>query len=342
MNLDDFFEVDTINKPSEKVLMYDFHNFMYRNIFAANNEYTRSISDPNQTSNKNDIYIFWRNFMIANLFGYVKQFQPNKLIVSVDCKRNWRKEVYFNYKAGRKDKLKESVINFEEFYPIANEFIQDLKKILPNVYVLEVDNCETDDIIAVLVKDIFKNDDVIILSTDGDFKQLLQYSNVRIFNPDAKIKNFINCVNPKEELNLKVVIGDGGNGVGDNIPNILVMEGYEQVGDKTIGVGEKIAQKILEHGIDSDFVIKKVCEKYPSISPDEAKEKVKQNYLRNLELISFDNIPSIIRNRIIEYFKSYEIKSYNGKNVFDFLISKKIRKVAEEFQIYSPFLKKLS
>lgn len=341
MDLDEFFEVEVSQKPREKVLMYDFHNFMYRTIFAAQNEYMKTISDPNQMSNKQDVYLFWRNFMIANLFGYVKQFQPTKLIISVDCKRNWRKDIYPNYKAGRKDKLKESAVDFEEFYPIATEFIQDLRKTFPNVYVLEVENCETDDIIAVLAREIFRRDDVIILSTDGDFKQLLQNSNVRIFNPDSKVKNFVQCLNPKEELDLKVVIGDGGNGAGDNIPNILVMEGFEQVGDRTIGVGEKVAQKILENGIDSDFVVKKVCDKYPSISPDQVKEIVKKNYLRNLELISFDNIPMMIKERIIEAYKSYEIKPYNGRLVFDFLNTKKIRKVAEEFQIYSPFLKKI-
>jgi len=339
MNIEDFFQMES--KPKEKVLMYDFHNFMYRTIFAAQNEYMKSISDPNQTSNKEDIYLYWRNFMIGNLFGYVKQFQPDKLIISVDSRTSWRKQRYPSYKAGRKEKLKESPINFDEFYPIANEFIADLRRILPNVYVIEVDNCETDDVIAILAKEVFYNDDVIILSTDGDFKQLLQYSNVRVFNPDSKVKNFVNCLNPKEELNLKVVIGDGGNGQGDNIPNILVMEGYERVGNRTIGVGEKVAQKILENGFDSKFVIEKVCEKYPSISEEDAKTKIKENYLRNLLLISFESIPVEIKNKIIESYKAYSIKSYIGKNVFDFLVAKKIRKVMDEFQIYTMYLKKL-
>lgn len=339
MNIEDYFEAET--KPREKVVMYDFHNFMYRTIFAAQNEYMKSISDPNQESNKSDIYLYWRNFMLSNIFGYVKQFQPNKFIISVDSKRNWRKDVYSNYKAGRKEKLKESPIDFEEFYPVANEFINDLKTIIPNMYVIEIDNCETDDIIAVLSKEVFSHDEVIILSTDGDFKQLLQYKNVKIFNPDSKVKSFVTCMNPKEELNLKIVIGDGGNGQGDNIPNILVMDGYEQTGNRTIGVGEKVAQKILEHGIDSDFVIKKVCEKYPNISPSEAKDKIKSNYQRNLELISFESIPTEIKDKIISGYKSYQLKTYNGKILFDYLHTKKIKRVAEEFQIYSIYLKKL-
>lgn len=353
MDINNFFEVEESKK---KIVLVDYNGLMMRLIFGAQNQYLNSIKDQYQETNTEDLYRFWKIGMINSIFKFIKQFQPDKMFLAVDCKKSpyWRKDFYPPYKEGRKEKLDASAIDFKEFYKVANEFLEELKTILPNIYVMNLEKCEADDIIAVLSRDVFNEHDVTVISSDGDFKQLLKYSHIKLWNDDSRVKSYMNCINPKEELNLKVIIGDGGNNQGDNIPNILVMEHLPN-GLKTIGVGEVAAQKILEKGLDSDFVIEKVYDKYnefegtgkkkrvikENIGKEDIQKIVKENYHRNLKLISFDEIPIEIKNKIIEGYEKYELGNVNGKEVFNWVIKHEVNLIVDSFQVYSPLLKHL-
>lgn len=348
MQLEDYFDCE---RTKEKVLLIDFNNLCHRCIFGANQQYLKNISDPNYQMTPDDLYDIWKNYVVQNLFDYVKEFKPTKLIVPIDSS-SWRKDFYPDYKGKRDEQRKASPVDFEKFYPVMKKLIEDLKTILPNVYVLKIDKAEVDDIIAVLSKIEFKNDEVVIISNDGDFKQLLQFKNVKIFNPLNKTKGFVECLDPKNDLKLKVCVGDPG----DNVSNILVMpEKYEQNGERVIGVGEATAEKILEKGLDSDYVVDRVGFKYNTITNEKKKEfifdkiskeeiiqNVKANYERNLKLISFEHIPLDIQKRIIDEYSKYQLKKYSQMNLFNWLLENRIRLVADNLQTYSMFLKQLN
>jgi hypothetical protein len=155
----------------------------------------------------------------------------------------------------------------------------------------------------------------------------------------------VNCLNPSLELNQKVIIGDGG----DNIPNILVLpEKYPHKNlARKIGVGPVMADKILENGVDSDFVVKKVLESYPTLSSvnsednillenkvndrDLVKKLVKENYQRNRILIDLSCIPSEYVDRILESWKSYINKGINPKGIYTLLYGNGFIKLYEDY-----------
>lgn len=346
MNLEDYFDTE---RTKEKVLMIDFNNRAHAAIFGANQQYLKNVSDPNYQMSESDLYDIWKNYIVQNIFDYVKEFKPSKLIIAIDSS-SWRKEVYPEYKGKRDDQRKASAVDFEKFYPVMRTLIDDLKNVLPNVYVLKVEKSEVDDIIAVLSKITFQNDEVIIVSNDKDFQQLLQYKNVKIYNPLSKVKSFVECLDPKKDLKIKVCVGDPG----DNVGNILTMGNRDYNGEKMIGVGEATAEKILEEGLDSDYVIDRVGLKYNTITNEKKKEfafdkiskeeiikTVKENYERNLKLISFEHIPLDIQKKIQDEYSKYQLKKFSQMNLFTWLVENRIRNVADNLQTYSMFLKEL-
>jgi len=130
--------------------------------------------------------------------------------------RSWRKTYYPLYKANR-DASKEEDDKLELFYEAANkasEFLNDFT----NAKVLRVQEAEGDDIIAVLSQKFsLDGDTTIIISTDGDFRQLLRYKNVKIFNP---IRKNYETVYSHVDYITKIIKGDTGDNVPSSYPRI--------------------------------------------------------------------------------------------------------------------------
>ena len=78
-----------------------------------------------------------------------------------------------------------------------------------------------------------------------------------------------------------------------------------------------------------------------NITKEKIVEIVKLNYQRNLKLISFEQIPIEIKNQIIDEFKKQELIPVNTKQIFNWLMVNQVRDIFNQFQIYSPCLKKL-
>lgn len=220
----------------------------------------------------------------------------------------WRKEIYAEYKSQRKAQRDKSIIDFDKFFPIFNETIDDLKYIFSTMYTIKIDGCEADDIIAVLCKEKFADKQIIIVSTDGDMNQLLVNKNVSQFNP---LKNsFVESINIKQKLLLKVITGDKS----DNIPAIKAK------------VGIKTAEKIINEGLDTYLL----------------DADVKANYERNLKLIDFNYIPTNITQLVLSRFDEYKIEPINGKKLFEYFIKNRMNKNMDEWQSSGIYIKELT
>jgi len=103
----------------------------------------------------------------------------DKIIVAMDCKNNWRKEIIKDYKAGRRKLL-------PELYSEFDWLLGEVRK-AQVFYFLRLPPLEADDIMAYGSK-YYKRKRVIIISPDSDFFQLLVRDNVRLFSPNSKVK----------------------------------------------------------------------------------------------------------------------------------------------------------
>lgn len=288
-------------KAQKNVLIIDLHNLAYRCVFSS----------IHVSPEDGEHFYLWKHMVLNSIFNSIKKFKPNTVVLAVDRKGNWRYNIYEQYKSNRKDNREKSVVDFDKFYPIFNEFVEDIKKTFTNIYTLCIDNCEADDIIAILSKFIFNESNLTIISSDKDMSQLLINRNIKQF--DAMNNKFIESINPKKDLDIKILTGDKS----DTIPPVR----------KKVGV--KTAEKILNEGLDT-FLNK----------PENSELKI--NWERNKQLIDFNFIPNYIKESIINTYNQYPLKAIESMNIMPFFVRNKLNKIMSDWQGMSSYVKELN
>jgi len=286
------------NKP---VLLIDGNNIVYRTLY--------SIMFKNPEENDTGFYL-WRHTFLNNIINTIVKFNSSKVILAFDSKNSWRYDYLPTYKSNRKKSRDKSVVDFDKFFPILDEFRSDVKDIFSTIHLMDHPRSEADDIIAVLTKQQFKKNQNIIVSSDSDFHQLLIDKNNQQYDP--MLNAIVKCLNPKAELDMKIIGGD----TSDTIPAIKPRTG--KVG----------SAKILREGID-DFIEK------------EGHEEYKKNYIRNQIMIDFNFIPKNISDGIIESYINYGIKDMDGSKLMKFFAKHKLNRLMSDWQGISSAIKSL-
>lgn len=231
-----------------------------------------------------------------------------EVVICCDGGKNWRKDVFPQYKFKRKDARKESKMDWNELFRITNMVQQELKDNFP-YKVVEVDECEADDIIGVLVdqtQEFGQHEDVMIISGDKDFAQLQKYGNVAQYSPVQK--KFIKIDTPRKQLMELILKGDKDDGV----PNVLS-------GDNVFV--EDVRQTPLRQKV-LDELIK---------DPKSQGEEIYRNYLRNKKLIDLSETPETVREEIIYNYMRQD-KTDLKSNVFPYLVEKRCRLLLENVE----------
>lgn len=302
LNFNDFFKSE--NEKNKTILFIDYYNLVHRTIFVAA---YKAQKDGLTTS---EMYSYFKYLVINNLFNSVKNYTPNRVVIAIDDTRNWRKRIFPAYKENRKALRDNNVaVDFKEFYPILEKFTEELKVALPNFVFIKVERAEADDIIATLVKKEKENfKECIIVTTDGDYVQLLQYENVKIFNPQTK--TWVKSLNPLIEMDIKIISGDKG----DNIPNLRA------------GIGKGRAAKIIKSGVQ-DFLLE---------------NKLERVYRRNKILVDWNFIPRSITKKILNKYDEYIFGTLNCTKLLMFLASTKNEYLATQYSVFSKYLSKVA
>ena len=185
----------------------------------------------------------------------------------------------------------------------------EIKENFPYRY-MYVENCEADDIIAVLTQHAYILDTgkpTLIVSGDKDFQQLQRYDNVKQWSPN--LNKFIEPEDPQEFLKEHILKGDKSDG----IPNILSND------------------NCLDEGIRQTPLRKPILEKYMRITI-QSDDKYYRNYLRNQTLIDFDFIPEEVNDRILNEYGN--TKPVQGK-VFDYLRTHRLNELLNHVEDFT-------
>ena len=229
-----------------------------------------------------------------------------EIVICVDGFKNWRRDVFPQYKYKRKEARKESKIDWNEMFRIINMVLDEIKENFP-YKVVEVAEVEADDIIAALCENtqqFGKNEPVLIVSKDKDFIQLQKFSNVDQYSPQTK--KLVKEPNPRKAKMELILKGDQGDGV----PNVLSP-------DNTFT--DSIRQKPLRQNI-----IDQLIDDQHSMG-----EEVYRNFLRNKKLIDLEETPVHLKEKIIYNYNSQD-KWENKKKVFGYLVEKRCRRLLED------------
>ncbi len=212
-----------------------------------------------------------RHMILNSLRMYRERFfeEYGELVICYDSKHYWRRDIFPQYKAGRKKTRDSSSHDWDDIFEFLNAFKDEMIEFMP-YKVLEVYGAEADDIIYTLTHEFeYDNGKTLILSGDKDFIQLQRYKNVTQYSPITK--KFINGVVWSEYLDEHILRGDTGDGV----PNVLSPDNTFVDGLRQRPLGKKKIKSWVEHNIED-------------VLPN---DEVKRNYQRNKKLIDLTEVP---------------------------------------------------
>ena len=168
---------------------------------------------------------------------------------------------------------------------------------------MHVDRAEADDVIGTLVPRISAHETVIIISSDGDFKQLHQYSNVKQYNPMLGI--YVKSGNPQLELKEKILTGDAGDG----IPSVLSNDDVFVAGIRQKPLTAKKKAELLTEDFSNSEL------------------ELYRNIQRNKLLIDLTMTPQDIKDAIVEQYEAPKVGS--KQQLMKYFIEKKLVKLLE-------------
>ena len=218
-----------------------------------------------------------RHMILNSIRMYRQQFHNDygEVVLTYDSKHYWRREVFPQYKAGRKKGRENDKKDWDAIFNCLNKIKAEFRENLPYKY-LEVYGAEADDIIATLCKNY--SEKIMIISGDKDFIQLQKYPNVEQFSPI--LKKHVNGHDPNTYIKEHILKGD----TSDGIPNVLSSDNTFVDGLRQRPLG----RKKIENWLSKDI--------------DDLNDEVKRNYQRNDKLINLDNVPEILEKVIMDEF----------------------------------------
>lgn len=259
-----------------------------------------------------------RHATLSSLLKYKTDYSSKygDIILCADGGKNWRRDYFPYYKAARKGKREESKTDWKTIFTFASELLEELRTIFP-YRAIKVDEAEGDDIVAVLTKYLSENDvvqeglietaaPILIVSSDGDFKQLHKFKNVRQWNP--LMKKFVSKPEPDFLLE-KVIKGDSGDGV----PNVLSNDDIFMVEGRQKPVTAKVMDRFKNQNGLSDVD--------------------QRNFQRNRTLIDFDYIPNEVQGKILSIYHEQQPKR-DLNAIMNYLMEHRCRLLLNDLQAF--------
>jgi DNA polymerase-1 len=167
------------------------------------------------------------NFL-RTLRATVEQFKPDKIYFPLDGRPTARLDMYPEYKGTRRVETTDPVeiAYWKSFKRQKNTIIEMMGKHFPVTSMYHPDY-ECDDLVLHIIETLHASDDVLILSSDTDFIQILNDypDTVSLYNP---ISSSYRQNTDYDYVSWKAMVGDKS----DNIPGVK-------------GIGKKTASKIL-------------------------------------------------------------------------------------------------
>ena len=251
-----------------------------------------------------------RHMVLNSLRGHNKKFRKEygEMVIACDSKNVWRREIFPNYKAGRKATREKSQHDWDAIFSMLHTIKDEIRSFLP-YKVIELETAEADDIIATLVKRIQNQvgpnheKKVLILSGDKDFIQL-HGPNVKQYNP--VLNKFVGKgEDPVIYIKEHILKGDRSDGV----PNVL--------SDDNVFVDGRRQRPLSKKKIDAW-----VNEVFMTFTEEEQK-----NYSRNRKLIDLSCIPPELEEKIINEFIDAKVASRD--KILNYFITKKLKTLIE-------------
>jgi 5'-3' exonuclease len=260
-----------------------------------------------QTRGKKDLDEDQVRHITLNIYRSIRNkfySEYGELIICQDSSNCWRKDIFPQYKAGRKKTQQKDAEDWNKIFDVLGKIRREIRETFPYKNI-SIQRCEADDIIAVLAKKYSPTEKVVIVSSDKDFKQLQRYDNIKQYC--LRKKQFLVEEDPQRFLFDHIMYGDSSDG----IPNVLS------------------ADNVFVDSIRQRPISKKKLEKLYRQEEDLGVE-FERNWDRNSQLVDLDRIPEKYVTEILEAFEESPIGARS--NIFNYFVSNKLRMLMENIQ----------
>ena len=281
------------------MIIVDINQIMISNLMVTLNRDSMDLSED-----------LVRHMVLNSLRAHNKKFRKEygEMVIACDSKNVWRREIFPNYKAGRKASRAKSQHDWDAIFSMLHNIKDEIKTFLP-YKVIEIETAEADDIIATLIKRSKRivapehKKNILILSGDKDFIQLHD-KYVKQYNP--VLNKFVGKgENPSLYIKEHILKGDRSDGV----PNILsddnvFIEGRRQ---------RPLSKKKINSWVEEVFMT--------------FTEEEQKNYNRNRKLIDLNCIPQELEDKINNEFLNVEVAGRD--KILNYFITKKLKTLIE-------------
>lgn len=295
------------------MIILDYSQVALSNIFQFQADLKKNDNSPEAVN-------IIRHAILTGLKMYKKKYsaQYGEMVIACDGREYWRKEIFPYYKAGRKKTRDASDLDWKLIFDTISQIRDDLAANFP-YKVIHIERAEADDVIATLCKWTQENglvdrgmfdekQPVMIVSSDGDFKQLHKYDNVKQYSPIQKKQ--VTCDDPVAYLAEHIAkAGD------DGIPNclskddVLITEGVRQ----TKMTSKRLAE-FVEKGRDA-------CQT----------DEERRNWDRNRALIDLSLIPEDIESSIVNAYINSK-PTGDKMSIYHYLVKHRCRLLLDDLE----------
>jgi len=249
---------------------------------------------------------------LKNIFHLADKFETHRFLFCWDSKDSLRRKIYPEYKSNRRvdrseEEKEEDKIVFAQFDELRLSCLPKLG--FKNIFY--VDGYESDDLIAELVKVYFSTQTNIVVSSDNDLLQLLEYCSLYNISKSqlTTMNEFIRThgILPSVWSEVKSISGCSS----DNVEGIS-------------GVGEKTAIKYLKKEL-------KKGKAYQSIESPEGKKIAERNL--GLVALPFLGLPVFPIRKEENFNKEDFIKVFEIYGLSSFLKDPTMTKISKQFNL---------
>lgn len=282
------------------------------------------ISSFHAVGKMNDVEIsldMVRHLALNSLVSTRKKFHKEygELVICVDGPDNWRKKVFPFYKANRAKSKQADDIDWAFVHSCIDTVRNELVEHFP-YKVVQVVGCEGDDVIGTLVNYFQENElagnglfnepqKCLIISTDGDFKQLQKFKNVSQYSLIQG--KFLRESDPEDFLYRKIIKGDKGDGV----------------------PGIKSADDCFVMGVRQKPIYEKEIVEWKESKPEEIFEgEMLDNWKRNQTMVDLDCTPAELQEKILSTYHEAHVAPRAG--LLNYFIKYRLNNVRQELQYF--------
>jgi len=281
-------------KQLKRILLIDCGDATFSIFFRSYNLFLNRLKKRDEELEQTDLSlneeffdIMKKQYLITTKrlkYKYNVAFRYIFFIKDSPTEQNWRRNIYTEYKANRKEtKYKSKSFN------LGNLFKRIYAELLPQISekyginIIQVDKAEADDVISIITKSTPDNTEIYIISSDTDYLQLLSRENTFIYSISGKLVNEkLGNETAQDKLLYKIMYGDKTDNIPPCIPN----------------------NKLIKYYLENPKYLMDTL----NINDD-----VYNKFKRNRILIDFDYIPNNIKSTIVEYYNEYIITNKDLK-----------------------------